>query len=254
MKSYNKVGIIGLGNMGGALALGFSAHGYEVFYNDLNKKDDTDFKFCDTSSLLLECEFVVLAIKPHQYEEFLSNHDTSKNIIISIAAGVSSEFMQRLCKRHILTMPNTPSMLQEGYCAVVKNSSVSNEEFNHAIKLFESVGVVKQVEESQLADYICLSGSSPAYFFNFIDALASSITALGFEKLEAEKVLAHVMKSSAQMILESDKSAKELCENVCSPNGTTIQAVNTFNDNKLEEICTQAIKNCFDRAQEMKIK
>lgn len=253
MKSYNKVGIIGLGNMGGALAKGFSANGYEVFYNDLNIKQN-DFEYRTIEDLLSECKVIVLAIKPHQYEQFLTSYDTSSNIIISIAAGITSTFMSRLCKKHVLTMPNTPSMLLKGYCAIVKNDLISSEEFNYITKLFESVGLVKEIEEEMLPDYICLSGSSPAYFFNFIDSLATSIASLGYEKEEVENVLAYVMKSSAEMILSSENSAKQLRDNVCSPNGTTIQAVDTFNNNELERICKEAVTNCFNRAIEMKIK
>lgn len=254
MKSYKKIGFIGFGNMGKALGLGLIANGYEVLYNDLEDKNLDEVKFSKIDQVLNECYYIVLAIKPYQYEEFLKNHNLENNIVISIAAGITSMFMERHCSKYILTMPNTPAFLKLGFSAIVKNDSITNEEFEQVKKMFESVGIAKEVDEDQLSHYICLSGSSPAYFFNFIDSLSSSMTELGIDKNEAEKVFAYVMKASAEMILNSEDNAATLCNNVCSPNGTTIQAVDTFKNQELERICTEAITKCFNRANEMKIK
>lgn len=254
MKSYNKIGFIGFGNMGQALGMGLVSKGHEVLYNDFNDKNLSEVTFCDVDKIINECYYVVLAIKPHQYEDFLNSNDLSNNVVISIAAGVTSSFMERLCNKYVLTMPNTPALLKMGFSAIVNNSSITAEEFAQIKSIFESVGIAKEVEEEQLSQYICLSGSSPAYFFNFIDSLSSSMEELGIDKNEAEKVFAYVMKASAEMILNSDKPSSTLCNNVCSPNGTTIQAVDTFKNQELERICTEAVKNCFNRANEMKIK
>lgn len=253
MKSFS-VGFIGFGNMGCALGLGLNSKGYNVMYSELEDKKIDSIKYVDSKTLLNECKYVFLALKPYQYEEFLSNNDVSSNIIISIAAGITSDFMKRFCNKYILTMPNTPAMLNMGYSALVCNDTLTNEEFNEIKAMFSSVGEIKAIEEEMLSSYICLSGSSPAYFFNFIDSLSTAIQDLGIDKKEAQKVFANVMKASAQMILDSDEDASKLCNNVCSPNGTTIEAVTTFKESDLDEICTKALKKCYDRANEMKIK
>ncbi len=250
----SKVGFIGFGNMGQAIASGLVLNNYSIYYSDIETKDFPAGKQCDSQEVLNECEIVVLAIKPHQYEEFLQTHNVDNNIIVSIAAGVTSTLMEKYCKKYILTMPNTPAMVKSGFTVVVNNESLMQSEFLEIKSIFEVVGIVKEIKEEQLSHYICVSGSSPAYFFNFIDSLSSGLSEMGLDKLEVEKQLAYVMKSAAEMILNNEHPAATLCDNVCSPGGTTIQAVNTFKSNNLERICNEAVTACYNRAEEMKIK
>lgn len=254
MEYYDKIGFIGFGNMGQALGTGISSKGYEILYTDFEDKNIKNMRFCNVDEIINGCKYIILAIKPHQYEDFLNKYNLDNNIVISIAAGISSNFMTRLCKRYVLTMPNTPSTVKMGFTALVNNNTVNDMEFEAVNNIFSSVGITKIVKEEELANYICISGSSPAYFFNFIDSLSSGIEKLGVEKSLAEKTLAYVMKASAEMLLNSEETASQLCNNVCSPNGTTIQAIDIFKENKLDQICEDAIKNCFNRAKEMEIK
>ncbi len=246
------IGFIGYGNMGSALGEGFINKGYNVYYNDLDEKE-VNAKFVNVDELIEKCKYIILAVKPHQYEALLQEYDFSNNIIISIAAGITSSFMEKYYKNYVLTMPNTPTLIGKGITAIVKNNNLSENDINYLITVFKSVSEVIITEEEGLSKMICMSGSSPAYFFNFIDKLSTSIEKFGISKSEAEYYLAQVMKASAEMIIQSDDSSKQLTENVCSPNGTTIQAVNTFNET-LGEVCDNAIENCFVRANEMKLK
>ncbi|MFV0499094.1 MAG: pyrroline-5-carboxylate reductase family protein [Bacilli bacterium] len=251
MEYYN-IGFIGFGNMGKALGLGLISKNYNVYYNDLIDMEISGVTYADVETILSKCKYIVLAIKPYHYEEFLNNHDVRNNIIISIAAGITSAFMEKFCNKFILTMPNTPATLKLGYTVMVKNDQLTDDEFETVRVFFNSVGKTKIINEEELSKYICLSGSSPAYFFMYIDCLSTAMSKLGIEKTESEKILAHVMKATSEMLLQEGNSAKQLYENVCSPNGTTIEAINVFKDNKFEEICYNAIKNCFEKAEKMK--
>ncbi len=239
-----EIGFIGFGNMGSALGLALSSD-YQVYYNDLNKKSYENVISAPIETIIEKCECIILAVKPHQYEEILSQYDFSNNLVISIAAGITSKFMKRYVKKYILTMPNTPALIKQGYTAIVKN-----EWCDHNIEtIFAKVGNYYYITEEQLAEAICLTGSSPAYFFNFIDKLASSFENLN--RREVELILANVMKSAANMIIDNIHSAETLTSNVCSPNGTTIQAVEYFNTHDLEAICNAAINACYQRAKAM---
>lgn len=248
----NQIGFIGYGNMGKALGEGLCNNGYSVFYYDLEQKENVSATYTSVERIVESCAYIILAIKPYQYEEFLEKHVLDNNIIISIAAGISSEFMDKYCEKYILTMPNTPALLNMGCSAIVKNNTISNDEYNNVKKFLSTVGDVIEINEDSLPLMISLTGSSPAYFFNFIDDLSNAISEKGIDKREAEIIFAKVMKASAQMILNSSESASVLTDNVCSPNGTTIQAINTFKKHDLEAICNEAITNCYNRAIEMK--
>ncbi len=240
-----KIGFIGFGNMGSALGLSLRKD-YRVYYYDIEKKPYEDVTFATIETILMKCEYVILAIKPHQYKNILSSFDFSNNCVISIAAGITSEFMEKFVDKYVLTMPNTPALINNGYTAIVKNKCFDSE----VEKIFTLVGEVYYISEDELSSAICLTGSSPAYFFNFIDKLSSSFNKK--DRNDIELMLAKVMKSAANMIIEKNESAKTLTDNVCSPNGTTIQAVNHFNNSNLEEICKNAIEACYNRAEEMK--
>lgn len=241
------IGFIGFGNMGSALGIALSKQGYSVYYSELEDKNLENIEYVSTEKLIDMCEYIILAIKPYLYEEVLTNYDFKNRTVISIAAGVTSTFMKRFTNNFVLTMPNTPSLINMGTTAIVKNEYCNND----VEKLFQAVGDIYYISEEELSKAICLTGSSPAYFFNFIDNLASSFE--GMEKSIVEKNLAKVMEACAKMILASNDSCEQLTKNVCSPNGTTIQAVDTFNES-LEELCNRAIDNCYKRAEEMKLK
>ncbi len=247
-----KIGFIGYGNMGSAIGEGLIKSGSNVLYNDLHEKQ-TSASNVDIRFLIDNCKYIILAVKPHQYEDILKKYNFNNNIVVSIAAGITSSFIGKYTSKYILTMPNTPALINMGITAIVKNDSISSEEINEIKSIFESVGEVVFVEENELSNMICLTGSSPAYFFNYIDKLSIGLEHLGIDKDGAQKYLAKVMKSCANMILSSGDNAEKLTENVCSPNGTTIQAVNTLNES-LEGTCTRAIQNCFNRAEQMKMK
>ncbi len=240
-----KIGFIGFGNMGSALGLALKDN-YDVYYYDINKSSHQGISYLKLEELLEKCEHIILAVKPNMYEEILKKYDFSNNIVVSIAAGITSSFMKKYVKRFVLTMPNTPSLIKMGSCAIVKNQWCTTDVEN----IFKTVGDIYYILEEDLASAICLTGSSPAYFFNFIDELSKAFP----NQSQATIELAKVMKACAHMILEEVHSAEQLTNNVCSPNGTTIQAINSFKADNLEKICKDAIEKCYKKAREIEKK
>ncbi len=245
-----KIGFLGYGNMGSALGEGWIKDSLDVYYYDKCQKD-VKAQYLKVDELIKTCEIIILAVKPYQYEEVLEDNDFQNKIVVSIAPGITGEFMKRYVNKYLITMPNTPALVNQGITAIVPNSTISTKELEQIKNTF---GETYEIEEEQLVDAIALTGSSPAYFFYYVEKIAKTFNQDLFTSRETELYLAKVMKGCAEMIIHSNEGALKLTENVCSPNGTTIQAVNTFDENKMEDIIFEAVNNCKQRAKQMQKK
>ncbi len=206
-------------------------------------------------------EFILLAVKPQNFAEVLgeikeSRTDISDKTFISIAAGISTEaiegFLDKKCAV-VRVMPNTPLMVGKGASALCRNDRVTDEDFALACGIFEASGMIMVLDESKMNTVICANGSSPAYFYYFIDAVVKSAKAQGLdidERLLLEAVCKTVI-GSAQMLLDSGKTAGELVAAVTSPRGTTERAMNVLYENNVDEIIHKAMCACTYRAEEM---
>ncbi len=206
-------------------------------------------------------EFILLAVKPQNYAEVLaeiaeSGISTEKKIFISIAAGISTGAVSKMLGRDaavVRCMPNTPLQIGHGVTALCKNAAVSDEDFSLVHSIFASAGMTLSLDESQLNTVICANGSSPAYFYYFIDAMVRSAKAQGLDcddKTLLEAICRTVI-GAAEMLMASDKTPAELIRAVTSPNGTTERAMNIFYAEKTDEIIDRAMRACTDRAEEM---
>ena len=261
---------IGAGNMASAIIGGLLASGCDpkliTVYDKMEDKVNT---LCEkgvnaASSITTACEaseFILLAVKPQNFSELLSEikesgMDLSKNVFISIAAGISTDAISTMLGREtavVRVMPNTPLQIGKGVSAVCRNSLVSDEDFELACSVFECSGMIMKLDESQLNTVICANGSSPAYFYHFIDAVVKSAKAQGLE-CDDRTLLEAVCKTvigSAEMLLASGKTAEELVRAVTSPKGTTERAMNVFYEENVADTIDRAMRACTARAEEM---
>lgn len=262
-----KIGFIGGGNMASAIVLGVISSGLcaknEVYVCDKNedalKKYDKEINVSNDNASALLADVVVLAVKPNiipfVLEEIKKEKSAKNKVFISIAAGVTIEKIKNILGKDakvIRVMPNTPLLVGEGMTALAEQSgSVTEEEFSLALNIFNSLGKTEVVPEDLLNAVTGISGSSPAYVYMFIEAMADAGVLAGIPRDKACKMAAQSVLGSAKMVLETGKHPGELKDMVCSPKGTTIEAVSELEKRGFRSAIIEAIKKCIDKAKSM---
>lgn len=272
-----KVGFIGVGNMGGALLRGIVRYNKEVTFN--NSQEKPMFSLCafDTNSELLKritselviheetgitdlvknCDIIVLAVKPQYCNNVLEEIKpvlTDKKIIISIIVGLSTQYFKSVLGSHariVRTMPNTPALVGEGMTLVSWDDSINNDERKAIINLFSCSGKVEELDESLMSEVTALTGSSPAYVFILIEAMADAAVKSGIQRKLAYKLAAQAVLGSAKMVLDTGKHPGELKDMVCSPAGTTIEAVVALEQEGFRNAIIKAMDECTKKATEI---
>lgn len=265
----NKViGFIGCGNMGGAMMAGLIKAGISapenIIVGDLNEKrlEETKKEFgiritTDNREVAKEADILILSIKPNIYKiviEGLKDAIKEDVVIITIAAGKGIKETEELFGRDIKVikvMPNTPALVGEGMAALAPNSKVTKEELQEAVNIFESFGKAEILEEKYMDAVTAVSGSSPAYVFMFIEAMADAAVLEGIPRDKAYKMAAQAVLGSAKMVLETGKHPGALKDMVCSPGGTTIEAVAALEERGFRSAVIEAMRVCADKSREM---
>lgn len=148
-------------------------------------------------------------------------------------------------------MPNTPALVGEGMSALCPNKNVTNEELEEIKKIFQCFSKVEVIEEVHMDTVTALTGSSPAYVFMFIEALADGAVLKGLPRDKAYKMAAQAVYGSAKMVLETGKHPGSLKDDVCSPGGTTIEAVYVLEKGGMRATVIEAMEKCVDKAKNM---
>ena len=239
-----KISFIGHGNMAKAMIKGIVKSGI-VAEEDI-KASDSD---SENQSAADFADFIFLTIKPQMYSHVISNlTNIADKVFITVAPGIKTDFLPNA--KIIRTMPNTPALVGEGVTAICRNNRVTDEEFAFVKKLLASFSAVYEFEESQMNHVVALSGSSPAYAYMFIEAIADYSAQNGIPHDIAIKMAAQTLLGSAKMVLESTESPATLRERVCSKGGTTIEAVQKLQEKNFAEIIAEAMAACTKRAME----
>ena len=264
-----KIAFIGSGNMARSIIAGLTASGYSpecITATDPNKDQREllhtlyDIQTEKDNRLAAEsADVIVLAVKPQIMELVcggLTDVDFSNKLVISIAAGISAARLSELLDSKInlvRVMPNTPALLSQGMSGLYATNTVSDEDKTFAGQLMEAVGKVCWVEkESGINNIIAASGSSPAYFFLFMEAMQKEAIAQGFDKETARLLVQQSALGAAEMVVANpDLELSTLREQVTSKGGTTAEALNTFNENQLTDIVAKAMQAAVLRAEEM---
>ena len=264
-----KIGFIGCGNMATAILKGILKSG-EVAATDIiasAKSDKTrekiekelGIKKADTNAQVVEfADVVFLAVKPQFLEGVLDEIKASvkaDQIFISIAPGKTLQwFADKLGEKTkvIRTMPNTPAMVGEGMTALCVNDLVTEEETALAVKLCNTFGKTEVIPEHLMDAVVGVSGSSPAYVYMFIEALADSAVKYGIKRDDAYKLVAQTVLGSAKMVLETGEHPGVLKDKVCSPGGTTIAGVAALEEHNFRSALIKATDACFDKCTNIK--
>ena len=177
-----------------------------------------------------------------------------KKIIISIAPGKTLAWLEEQFGKKVKLvrcMPNTPALVGEGMTGVCCNEEVSDAEMQDVLKILESCGKAEMLSERLIDVVVSVSGSSPAYVFMFIEAMADAAVADGMPRAQAYRFAAQAVLGSAKMVLETGKHPGELKDMVCSPGGTTIEAVRVLEEKGMRSAVIEAMKACVKKGREM---
>lgn len=263
------IGFIGIGNMGGAILSGYasseSSSKDRLMAFDMNKelcekrkRETAGLEICESAAELCEkSDMVIIGVKPQVIEGVLEEIRPflgKDKVIVSMAAGVSIDFIENIIGKELVIiriMPNTPAKVGEAMVAMCRNANVDDDSFGKAKRIFDSIGRAEEVEEDLIDCVIGVSGSSPAYTYMYIEALVAAAAENGMEPEKARIFAAQSVLGAAKMVLESPESLEQLRINVCSPNGTTIEAVEKLFENGFMDKVKEGFQAAVDRSVEM---
>jgi pyrroline-5-carboxylate reductase len=261
--SFSKVGIVGTGIIGEALIevllrSGLSKESLFIAEKRQERRDEIITKYGasqirDYSSL----DAILLAVKPQDFMttlETISNSLSDSPLIVSFAAGIKIKSIEeKLGKgsRVIRVMPNTPMVMGRGMSAMSLGSAATSDDQNWVRGFLSKAGEVIVSDESLQDAVTATSGSGPAYYFAFTEAVVGAARRLGISQEYAVTLASQTLIGAALMVEKSGKELKTLRENVTSPNGTTAAALKSFADSGLEEMVYQAMKAAHDRSIEL---
>ncbi|WP_343003525.1 pyrroline-5-carboxylate reductase [Clostridium sp. 2218st1_F5_2218SCRN_220325] len=263
-----KIGFIGAGNMAGAIIGGIIKSNLVESQNviasaktmtNLNKlKDEYNINVTlDAREVVKNSDIVFMAVKPNIFDGVLESVKDligDEKIVVSIAAGKSISSMENIIgddKKIIRTMPNTPALVNEGMSALCPNKNIEDEELKIVKGIFDSFGKSEVVGEYLIDSVIGVSGSSPAYVFMFIEAMADAAVVGGMPRKQAYNFAAQSVLGAAKIVLESGKHPGELKDMVCSPGGTTIEAVKVLENEGMRSSVINAVCACIEKSKEM---
>lgn len=264
----NTFGFIGVGNMGNAMLRGImnTFETKQIMITDAsetlrNKVAEETGVTCAPTNIELanSVKYIILAVKPQYYETVIKgirNVVTEDKIVISLAPGVSIEKVKDLFAadvRVVRCMPNTPALIGEGMTGVAYDKSRFDlEEMDVISQFFSSFGEFRIVEERLLDTVTCVSGSSPAYVYMFIEALADSAVKYGMTRDDAITFAAMTVKGAADMVLTTKEHPAVLKDRVCSPGGTTIAGVSALEENGFRHAIIAATDKCYEKCTKIK--
>ncbi len=235
-----------------------------VMVGDLNEKNLADCakKYgvkttTDNNEVAKAADILILSVKPNLYPVVIKGiKDQVKEnvIIVTIAAGKAISGTEEMFGRKlkvVRVMPNTPALVGEGMAALSPNEIVTKEETGEIVSIFESFGKAEIVPEKLMNAVTSVSGSSPAYVYMFIEAMADAAVLDGMPRAQAYKFAAQAVLGSAKMVLETGMHPGALKDMVCSPGGTTIEAVSVLEEKGLRAAVMAAMKSCTKKCEEM---
>lgn len=264
-----KIGFIGLGNMAEAMIGGMLAKGLVEPENVIGscKTGETAEKIklkfnittvLDNKSVAETADVLFLAVKPVYLDDVIKEVKSAvrtETLVVSIAAGRDLKYLKEAFGRPelkiIRCMPNTPALVLEGCTGVCAGDEVLGEELEKVVELMSAFGKASVVPERLMDVVVGVSGSSPAYVFLFIEAMADAAVAEGMPRKQAYEFAAQAVLGSAKLVLETGKHPGELKDMVCSPGGTTIQAVKVLEEKGMRAAVIDAVEACISKSRNM---
>lgn len=254
-----KIGIIGCGNMGEAL-LGRLSETMEkstmlmVSESDLTRRDYIRKKYriiveTDNNLVMKYSDIIILAVKPKDFESLLNGEvaigASSKKLIISIAAGITTKYIESAIGEDVpvvRVMPNMPAVIGEAVSAICPGRSAGKKDIASAEEIFSMIGSVVEVEEKLMDAVTAISGTGPAYFFALMEELVRDAVALGIDRKTAKTLVVKTALGSAKLIDSMDADPKDMRDKVTSKGGTTEAAFKVFRAKKTGSAIKAAVK------------
>ena len=265
----NVIGMIGTGNMGSAILRGIVDADYIkanhiVAYDTSNRRMrevEEDIPGIITAHDCLEvaekADLIILAVKPLYMEDVIQEilPALDGKAVLSIAAGWSVDMLKTALSgstaTYLRVMPNTPALVGEGMTAICDDSTFSREDFDYAKGIFDSVGKTRILPERLFDGVVAVSGSSPAYVYIMIEAMADAAVKEGIPRVYAYEMAAQSVLGSALMVLSSGSHPAALKDAVCSPGGTTIDAVEELERKGFRAAIMDAMRVCAEKSRDM---
>ena len=263
------IGMIGTGNMGSAILRGIVDAQYvrsqmiTVFDVDPKRLKETGQDIpgirlaSDCRQVAEQSDLIILAVKPMYVRDVIDELRPVLNgrAVLSIAAGwtirMLSEALADTGATYMRVMPSTPALVGEGMTALCDETTFSREDFEYAKGIFDSVGKTKILPERLFDGVVAISGSSPAYVYMMIEAMADAGVREGIPRAYAYEMAAQSVLGSALMVLSSGTHPAALKDAVCSPGGTTIEAVEELERKGFRAAIMDAMKACADKSRDM---
>ncbi|HEV2331467.1 MAG TPA: pyrroline-5-carboxylate reductase [Verrucomicrobiae bacterium] len=265
-----KIGFLGAGKMATALAKGFidaklakpkdivAADPYEAARNHFAEETGAKTTTSNADAATF-ADVLILATKPDQVAAALAEaRDPLERkrdyLLISIAAGVTIAKLEGALPtgaRVIRAMPNTPALIGDSASAFAPGNGATAADADLAKKLLSAVGIAFQVKESLLDAVTGLSGSGPAYVYQFIEALSDGGVASGLPRDIATRLAAQTVLGAARMVLETGLHPGALKDQVASPGGTTIEGLHELEKGKLRGTVMSAVRAATEKSKKL---
>ncbi len=259
-----KIGFIGAGNMGAALALGINkCPDAELYISDKDEKkalalaERLGAHSAKNGKIADECDFIFLAVKPNILPSVLFDilNELKKRkmppVLVSMAAGVSVNSLEECLLAYqcpvIRIMPNTPSSVGEGMILWCKNELLSKKEEEIFLNITLGCGIVDKTDEGHIDAASAVSGCGPAFAFMFLESLADGGVRAGLSRDKATLYAAQMMKGAAEMVLSGMGHPEALKDAVCSPSGSTIEGVHALEEGGMRASVANAVYESYKK-------
>lgn len=259
-----KIGFIGAGNMAEAMIKGLQAsyNGLNIAVSDMGverlelmrTKYGIEAVTKDNLKVADFADILVLAVKPQVVPAVLKEikEKVKGKIVVSIAAGVSTSSIEEIIDAKVVrVMPNTPALVLCGASALCAGKSVGEKELALVKEMLSSIGECIVTDESKMDAVTGLSGSGPAYVYQFIEALSDAGVKMGLARQDATALAAQTVMGAAKMVLETGKHPGELKDAVTSPGGTTIAGLHELEKGGFRAAVMNAVETAAKRSHEL---
>lgn len=259
------LGFIGCGKMASAIIKGISgAFSFNIKGAEINPEIAEAAQkrlgipvLTDNRAVVIDSEIIFIATKPNQVAgvlEEIKNELTENKLIVSIAAGVSTEKIENIVGKHrvVRIMPNTPALIKEGMFGVCKGKYTTEEDVNFVISLLSKIGKCIEVTEAQMDIVTAISGSGPAFFYKVIEDMARAGEELGLDYEKSLLLATQTALGSAQMVFNRGETpVQTLIDNVATKGGCTFVGISVMNDENSEKLFYDVIEKTAVKANEL---
>jgi pyrroline-5-carboxylate reductase len=269
MATTKTIAILGLGKMGEAIARGLMESKLKSKYKIIGTTRSAESAKEAESALGVTCttdntaaiqaaDIVLLAMKPHQVESVLKEHQKHfkpNQVLFSICAAISTDQLSTWSGNRpsvIRAMPNTPCLIKQGVTAICRGPRCQDTQLDEAVSIFKELGEVTVLEESLFDGVTGLSGCGPAYIYLMIEALSEAGVKVGISRKQATLLAAKTMMGAAQMVLERGEHPASLKDEVTTPAGCTIDGLMALEEGKLRVTLIKAVLAATRRSQKMR--